>query len=57
MPFNAVELLDASGRMIHSKRKVGLIASMDVGHLSSGVYLVRIVLDEGPRVKRLFIGR
>lgn len=57
MPFKAVELLDASGRVIHSKRKVGLIASMDVGHLSTGVYLVRIMLDEGPRVKRLFIGR
>ena len=57
MPFNNVELLDASGRILHSNSKLGQSASMDVGSLASGAYLVRIVLDEGPHVKRLFIGR
>lgn len=56
-PFKAIELFDASGRFVLSQQKVASVASMSVGHLSSGVYLVRLGFDEGPRVKRLFIGR
>ena len=56
MPFKAVELLDASGRVILSKQELSLVASMGVGHLSSGVYFVRLSFDEGPSLKRLFIG-
>jgi hypothetical protein len=55
-PFNAVELLDASGRIIVSESRTGLNTSMAVGHLSSAVYIVRLSYGTFTHHERLFIG-
>jgi hypothetical protein len=50
----SIEVVDAMGRLVHTTRTTGT-ATLDLSHLESGVYLVRMRSAKGTSVQRLTI--
>ena len=50
----SVEVVDAMGRLVHTSRTAGT-ATLDLGHVEPGVYLVRLRSAMGTSVQRLTI--